>query len=118
MKWNKYLVAGLLMCLVSWLMTGLSVDDEFYESYKLFLKHRPSLQYYFRSPLGMQDMPADYPDLLRQQESAYDEFVLKQHWSSGLDLLAQLFVLLNLIILILGIVKGFKANLRSKMQRK
>lgn len=116
MKANKYLKIGLIMLLISWLMTGLSVDDEFYEDYSLFIKHRPSLQFYFRSPLGMEDMPADYPAALRQKEAAYDEFVLEKHWSDNYGWLALIWILLNITILITGIIKWIKT--RQQHERK
>lgn len=89
----NHLRTSLILILLTWLMTGLSVDDEFYDEYNIFLKHRPTLQYYFRSPLGMQDMPSGYPAELRQKEAVYDEFIWGEHWSSGLDWVAILLVL-------------------------
>lgn len=77
-----------LLLLLTWLMTGVAVDDEFYSEYRVFLKHRPTLQYYFSSPLGMQDMPVDYPAQKAAEYYTYRDFVWTEHWSSNFDGLA------------------------------
>ncbi len=88
---KKEIVACLL--LITWLMTGFAVDDEFPGEFRVFVKYRPAFQYYFKSPLGMDDMPADYPAAKAAAYYTYRDFVLERHWSSGLDWLAVLFTL-------------------------
>lgn len=97
-----------MLILVTWLMTGISVDDEFYEEYNIFLKHRPTGQYYFRSPLGMQDMPLDYPADKATAYYTYREFVLEKHWSSDFDALAFLIVFGTAFYVGFVIVKALK----------
>lgn len=36
---------------------------------------------YFKSPLGMQDMPENYPKELREEENIYNQFIREKHWS-------------------------------------
>lgn len=58
---------------VSWL--GIFDDREFGEPY-LFLKHRPSATFCFRSPVGESDTPASaLPPRERWDEARYREFV-------------------------------------------
>jgi|GEM_PF-5448378 len=82
MKRHAYI--AMILILATWLMTGFSVDDEFYNEYNIFLKHRPASQYYFKSPLGLSDMPVDYPADKAVAYNTYRHFVLTKHWSSGL----------------------------------
>lgn len=111
---TKYLRISLILVLITWLMTGLSVDDEFYDEYNLFVKHRPTLQYYFTSPLGMQDMSVDYPAVLREEKAIYDEFVLTKHWSSGWEWLAIWMVLGTISFVGYVIITYFKEKLKMK----
>ena len=106
-KINAYIKLGLFMLLISWLMTGLSVDDE---DYKIFLKHKPSLKYYYRSPLGMQDIPADYPTDLLAKQFAYDEFVLQKQWSDNYSWLAHIWLFINAVLLIIGLQKWINSS--------
>lgn len=57
--------------------TGLAHDPEFSEATP-FLKHRPSLRFQFRSPIGESDMRLENLDPERKaEEEAYREFVLR-----------------------------------------
>lgn len=106
---NK-LKIGLLFLIATWLFTGIYADDEFGE-HSIFLKYRPTFQYYFKSPLGMQDMPANYPVELAAEEAIYDEFINQKHWSDN-DFLATTFCgilyLGTIYFLISGTIKQFK----------
>lgn len=75
---NIFLVSGIISLLLTILFMGFSRDDEFSEP-DIFLKYRPSFQVYFDSPLGMQDMPPDYPAELKEKQAVYDEFILAKH---------------------------------------
>jgi len=90
---KKHTCIAIFLLLITWLMTGFAVDDEFSDEFRFFVKHRPTFQYYFQSPLGMQDMPADYPSDKATAYYTYREFVLDRHWSSDLEWLALLMVL-------------------------
>ena len=79
---NSKLKISFVFILVTWLFTGIYQDDEFYE-YDIFLKYRPTFQYHFRSPLGMQDMPKDYPIDLMIEQAVFDEFINQKHWSDN-----------------------------------
>jgi hypothetical protein len=76
----RYFRLCIILFLLSWLFVGIKEDDEFGEL-SLFLKYRPSCQVYFTSPLGMQDMPENYPQNLQEKEAVYDEFVNTIHYS-------------------------------------
>lgn len=89
---KKGKVAACLL-LITWLMTGFAVDDEFVGEFRIFVKYRPTFQYYFKSPLGMDDMPADYPAAKAAAYYTYRDFVLEKHWSSAMDWLAVLLTL-------------------------
>jgi hypothetical protein len=78
----KYFRVSIILFLLSWLFVGIKKDDEFGEL-SLFLKYKPTTQIYFSSPLGMQDMPENYPQNLREQEAVYDEFVNTKHYSQN-----------------------------------
>lgn len=77
-----YIVTLAVLFIIQWLMVGISRDDEFAE-HSLFVKYRPTFQFYFYSPLGMDDRPPGYPARLDQMEARYDNFVRELHWSSG-----------------------------------
>ncbi|WP_026977768.1 hypothetical protein [Flavobacterium tegetincola] len=77
---NVKLKIGLVFLALSILLLGIKVDDEFDDS-TLFVKYKPSFQMYFKSPLGMQDLPANYPKELRAEENTYNQFVRDKHWS-------------------------------------
>ncbi len=79
-RMNAKLKTGLVFLVVSFLFLGIKVDDEFTD-HNLFVKYKPSFQMYFRSPLGMQDMPENYPKELRAEESIYNQFIREKHWS-------------------------------------
>lgn len=118
MVFTKQTIAALTLATTTWLTTGLSVDDEFYNEYQIFLKHRPAFQYYFRSPLGMQDMPADYPTDLKEAYHTYQEFVLKDHWSSGFDGVAVCLVLVTICYtgyILIKYIKRILAKQRYKI---
>jgi hypothetical protein len=76
----KFFRICFILFLLSWLFVGIKKDDEFGE-FSLFLKYKPTTQIYFASPLGMQDMPENYPLNLREQEAVYDDFVNTKHYS-------------------------------------
>ncbi len=78
---NAKLKIGLVFLALSVLFLGIKVDDEFTD-HNLFFKHKPSFQMYFKSPLGLQDMPENYPKKLRAEESIYNQFVREKHWSN------------------------------------
>ena len=107
---NKKLKIGILFLEATWLFTGIYADDEFGE-HNIFLKYRPSFQFYYKSPLGMQDMPANYPVELAVEEATYDEFINEGHWSDN-DFLATSICgslyLGTVYFLISGIIKQFK----------
>ncbi|RZL51239.1 MAG: hypothetical protein EOP00_00030 [Pedobacter sp.] len=110
----KYLAGnlkiGICFLLVTWLFTGIKCDDEFYE-HSMFLKYRPTFQYYFKSPLGMQDMPASYPADLVIKEAIYDEFINEKLWSDNDFLEASICGVLlmgTLYFLISGLIKQFR----------
>jgi len=107
---NNKLKIGLCFLLATWLFTGIYVDDEFGE-HSMFLKYRPTFQYYFKSPLGMQDMPTGYPTELAVEQAIYDEFINEKHWSDN-DFLATsicgILVLGTLCFLTAGLIKQFK----------
>lgn len=102
---NKHIFRALVLICVSWLMTGLAVDDEFYNEYRVFLKYRPTFQYYFHSPLGMQDMPTDYPAEKAAAYYTYRDFVLTEHWSTKLDWLAFCLVLVTVSYVVFTVFK-------------
>lgn len=76
---NVKLKIGLLFLTLSVLFLGIKVDDEFAD-YDVFVKYKPSIQMYFKLPLGMQDMPKNYPKELRAEENIYNQFVRERHW--------------------------------------
>ncbi|RZL44939.1 MAG: hypothetical protein EOP00_18600 [Pedobacter sp.] len=107
---NNKLKIGICFLLATWLFTGIKCDDEFYE-HSMFLKYRPTFQYYFKSPLGMQDMPIAYPADLVVKEAIYDEFINERHWSDNdfLDTgICGILVLGTLYYLALGLIKQFR----------
>ncbi|GGG95903.1 hypothetical protein GCM10007415_33910 [Parapedobacter pyrenivorans] len=104
-KKHRYVAASLL--LVTWLMTGFAVDDEFSGEFRFFVKHRPTLQYYFESPLGMEDMPADYPADKVAAYYTYRNFVLDSHWSSDMEWVAVFLVVLTIAWI------GFAASVKK-----
>lgn len=107
---NKKLKIGILFLLATWLLTGIYADDEFGE-HSSFLKYRPSFQFYFKSPLGMQDMPANYPVELAVKEAVYDDFINEKHWSDNGFLSTSICGLLYLgtiYFLVFGIIKQLK----------
>ena len=106
---NKKLVIGLCLLLATWLFVGINEDSEFFER-SVFLKYRPTFQIYFKSPLGMEDMPADYPSTLRAEEATYEDFVVKRHWSDNVflgTLLTSALILGSLYFLFTGIRTQF-----------
>ncbi|MBD1431640.1 hypothetical protein H8B06_02285 [Sphingobacterium sp. DN00404] len=107
---KKHVYIASILILITWLMTGLAVDDEFYEAYHIFLKHRPTGQYYFRSPLAMQDMPPDYPADKAAAYYTYREFVLEKHWSSEWNRVALLLVLGTAFYIGFVLVKAMKVK--------
>ncbi|MHC8949983.1 hypothetical protein [Sphingobacterium hungaricum] len=94
---RRYTYIAILLLLTTWLMTGFAVDDEFSDEFRFFVKHRPFVTYYFKSPLGMQDMPTDYPSNKMAEYSSYREFVLDKHWSSDIEWVAEILLLLTVI---------------------
>lgn len=107
---NKKLKIGILFLVATWLLTGIYADDEFGE-HSTFLKYRPSFQFYYKSPLGMQDMPASYPVELAKEEAIYDEFINQKHWSDNNFLATSICGILYLgtiYFLISGTIKQFK----------
>lgn len=107
---NKKLKIGIIFLVATWLFTGIYADDEFGE-HSIFLKHRPTFQYYFKSPLGMQDMSASYPVELAVEENIYDEFINQQHWSDNDFLTTSICGILYLgtiYFMISGLLKQFK----------
>ncbi|WP_316807389.1 hypothetical protein [Pedobacter agri] len=107
---NKKLKIGIIFLIATWLFTGIYADDEFGE-HSPFLKYRPSFQVYFKSPLGMQDMPASYPAELVVEEAIYDDFINQKHWSDN-DFLATsacaILYLGTIYFLISGTITQFK----------
>lgn len=106
---NNKLKVGICFLIATWLFTGIKCDDEFYE-YSLFLKYRPTFQYYFESPLGMQDMPENYPKELAVKEAIYDEFINEKHWSDNKFLeisMCGILILGSLYFLSTGLIKQF-----------
>lgn len=95
---NKSTVLSLLFLLFMFLMTGIYQDDEFAE-FDSFVKYSPDLQFYFKSPLGMQDMPSNYPPDLLAEERKYGDFILAKHWSDGLGGLALLLQVLSAFVI-------------------
>ncbi len=96
-KLNKYLLAGMILLLISWLFTGIYRDDEFYEP-DIFIKYRPTFKMMFYSPIGMQDL--DVNDLsaeLQKEEIAFQEFVV-QHRSFHHGFQSVLLVLMQLAL--------------------
>ncbi|MBE8719613.1 hypothetical protein [Sphingobacterium pedocola] len=110
---KKHFYLSPMLILVTWLMTGLSADDEFYGEYNIFLKHRPTCQYYFSSPLSMQDMPQDYPSEKAAAYYNYRDFVLEEHWSSDLDIIALFIVILTVFYVLFVIVGAVKIKRRT-----
>ncbi|RZL20593.1 MULTISPECIES: hypothetical protein [Pedobacter] len=107
---NNKLKIGICFLLLTWLFTGIKCDDEFNE-HSMFLKYRPTFQYYFKSPLGMQDMPANYPADLFEDQAIYDEFINEKHWSDNDFLetsICGILVLGLLYFLTAGLIKQFK----------
>ncbi|TDQ08295.1 hypothetical protein [Pedobacter metabolipauper] len=107
---NNRLKIGLILLLVSWLFMGVKVDDEFGDR-SVFLKYRPSFQVWFKSPLGMQDLPKDYPPELKAEEETYDEFVNGKHWSDHYMLdagICGILILGTSFFMITGIKRQFK----------
>ncbi|MGJ1433646.1 hypothetical protein ACR79M_18460 [Sphingobacterium spiritivorum] len=106
---NAYLLVALLLVVIVWLMVGISKDDEFNE-YRVFLKYRPTVQLYFESPLGMDDMPPDFPEKLKIKKAIYDDFVLTKHWSDQdiYTITAEFILLFTLILLFIGVRKQLK----------
>lgn len=107
---NNKLIIGFCFLLLTWLFTGVKCDDEFYE-HSIFLKYRPTFQYYFKSPLGMQDMPASYSADLVVKEAIYDEFINEKHWSDNDFLetgICGILYLGTIYFLISGTIKQFK----------
>jgi len=108
-KVNSNLKIGICLVLLTWLFTGIKCDDEFYE-HSMFLKYRPTFQYYFKSPLGMQDMPENYPKELAAKEAIYDEFINAKHWSDNKFLeisICGILILGSLYFLSIGLIKQF-----------
>lgn len=108
-KINLYLIISLVLLLIIWLMMGVSQDDEFNE-YSVFIKYRPTTQFYFKSPLGMDDMPPDFPEKLRAKQAIYDDFVLTRHWSDHemIHIIGGILVLFTPVFLFTGIYKQIK----------
>ncbi|WAC42571.1 hypothetical protein [Pedobacter sp. SL55] len=107
---DKKIKIGTIFLIATWLFTGIYADDEFGE-HSMFLKYRPTFQYYFKSPLGMQDMPASFPLKLAVEQATYDEFINQKHWSDN-DFLATTFCgvlyLGTIYLMISGLLKQFK----------
>ncbi|MGJ1422285.1 hypothetical protein ACR79T_21890 [Sphingobacterium spiritivorum] len=110
-KINLYLIISLGLLLIIWLMMGVSQDDEFNE-YNVFIKYRPTTQLYFKSPLGMDDMPPDFPEKLRKKKAIYDDFVLTRHWSDHemIHITGGIILLVTPILLVTGIWKQIKTS--------
>ncbi|EEI90072.1 hypothetical protein HMPREF0765_4332 [Sphingobacterium spiritivorum ATCC 33300] len=108
-KINLYLIISLVLLLILWLMMGVSQDDEFNE-YSVFVKYRPTTQLYFKSPLGMDDMPPDFPEKLRTKKAIYDDFVLTKHWSDHemINIIGGILILITPVFLLVGIYKQIK----------
>ena len=106
---RPYFLTATLMLLFIWLMVGVSKGDEFGEL-NVFLKHRPSFQVYFVSPLDMGDRPTHFPNELAVQEARYTEYVRNEHWSKHwfFVLLAQGCVLAIPIVLGIGLYKTWR----------
>ena len=105
---NAKLKIGLVFLALSVLFLGIKVDDEFTD-HNLFFKHKPSFQMYFKSPLGMQDMPENYPEELRAEERIYNQFVREKRWSD------QLFFDLGIsVILIFGTIYFMFTGIRKQ----
>jgi hypothetical protein len=68
--------AILLLLMAGWLSFGVFSDREFGELY-VFVKHKPSLRFYFYSPMGESDYPplSRYTPAQRTAEMAFREFV-------------------------------------------
>ncbi|MEO5911395.1 MAG: hypothetical protein ABIP95_10935 [Pelobium sp.] len=109
MKRKTLNILTIAIVIITWLFVGIKKDDEF-EEHDLFFKYKPSLQVYFKSPLGMQDMPSGYPAELFVEEAVYDEFVNEKHYSdSGVfPYLAGILVLLSLGLLTASFYKYYK----------
>lgn len=93
---NKFTRVSAVFVIATFLMTGVYQDDEFAE-YSSFVKYRPDVQFYFKSPLGMQHMPKDYPPKLIAEEAKYDDFIHGKHWSKRFGGLAMLLQSLALV---------------------
>ncbi|MGJ1320905.1 hypothetical protein ACR776_20235 [Sphingobacterium spiritivorum] len=108
-KINPYLFISVVLLLIIWLMMGVSQDDEFNE-YNVFVKYRPTTQLYFKSPLGMDDMPPDFPEKHRSKQAMYDDFVLTRHWSDHevVSIIGGILVLVTPVFLFIGIYKQIK----------
>lgn len=105
---NLKIYAFLALVLTTWLMTGIARDDEFAEYFPI-MKYRPDFQFYFKSPLGMDDFPKDYPADLYTETLKYDDFVHGKHWSKNYRGLAgNLQILSVLAVLVFGIGRLWK----------
>lgn len=104
-------LATIFVLLACWLFVGVKVDDEFGDM-SAFFKYRPTFQVYFKSPLGMQDMPESYPAELVLEEAIYDDFVNTKHITDGFffELLSLLFIVGALVLVSMSVFKFLKAN--------
>ncbi len=102
----RYFRITFILFLVSWLFVGIKADDEFGDL-SLFFKYKPTAQIYFSSPLGMQDMPENYPQHLSEEEAVYDDFINTKHYSqSGIFPLVADSLLIGLLVSL--IVSGYR----------
>lgn len=100
---NLKIYTLLALLLTTWLMTGIAQDDEFAEYFPI-MKYRPDFQFYFKSPLGMQDWPKNYSPAFYAEEMKYDDFVHGKHWSKHFGNLAFLLQLATVLaVLVFGI---------------
>lgn len=117
MKINLYLLLSAFFFVLTWLMTGIYADDEFYE-HTLFCKYRPTFKVYFFSPRGQSDLKIKDLSIDKQyEELAFKEFVIKQklQMSSTPDLSFIPFVLLQLT-LTFGLYGRYRSRLSSEFK--
>jgi hypothetical protein len=104
---NKYLVTGILLALITFLFSGVYQDPEFGEL-TLFMKHKPSLQFRFYSPIGESDLTIkDLSSEKQKAEIAFAEFVTARRGQfvfERLDLLPFIFISLSVTFLLIGLI--------------
>ena len=104
---NKFLLFGVLALIASILFVGVYEDDEFSE-YGIFTKHKPTIQLFFYSPIGMSDRTiTDLPEELQNEEIAFKDFVLKKgvQYPGKVDFIPFLLIQLALTFLAIGIYR-------------